>query len=103
MSTLNLYISGALVRTIATFTNLAGQPTDPTTITLKYRAGAGSTTTIVYPAAGIVKDSTGVYHSDLDTTGFAGPGQQLWTIQWVGTGNVQAPGIDYFEVEPLAL
>jgi hypothetical protein len=100
---LNRYMSGALVRSSAAFTNLSGSPADPTTITLKYRAGAGATITVVSPSAPIVRDSQGFYHADLDTTGFAGPGLQIWTTEWIGTGNVQAPGADYFEVEPLAL
>lgn len=103
MSAYNIYISGALVQSTANFTNLSGVLTDPTTITLKYRIGAGSTTTVVYPAAPIVRAAQGVYTANLDTTGWAGPGLQLWTIEWIGTGAVQAPGIDYWEVEPLAL
>lgn len=100
---MNKYMSGSLVRSSAAFTNLAGSPADPTTITLKYRAGAGSITTVVYPSAPIIRDGTGAYHADLDTTGWNGPGDQLWTTEWIGTGNVQAPGADYWEVEPLAL
>ncbi len=103
MTELNRYMSGALVRSSAQFVNLAGSPADPSTITLKYRAGAGATVTIVSPSAPIVRDGLGAYHADLDTTGFAGPGLQLWTTEWIGTGAVQAPGADYWEVEPLAL
>jgi hypothetical protein len=100
---MNIYMSGTLVRSTATFVNTVGTPTDPTTITLKYKAGAGSITTVLYPAAPIVRDGAGVYHADLDSTGWAGPGNQQWTTEWIGTGAVQAPGADYWEVEPLAL
>ena len=103
MTDYNVYMSGSLVRSTAIFTNAAGSPTDPTTITFKYRAGGGSVTTIVYPAAGITKDSQGAYHSDVDTSGWTGPGNQLYTTEWIGTGTVQAPGADYWEVEPLAI
>lgn len=95
---MNVYLTGSLVRTTATFTNIAGQLADPTTTTLKYRAASGATQT---PTP--VHDSTGIFHFDIDTTGWAGPGLELYTIQWVGTGAVQAPGIDYFQVEPLPL
>lgn len=96
-------MSGSLVRSTATFANISGTITDPTTVTLKYRTAAGSTTTVVYPSAPIVKDSTGVYHADFDTTGFTGPDDQLWTTEWIGTGTVQAISVDYWQVVPAAL
>jgi hypothetical protein len=103
LQNLNVYMSGTLVGTTANFVNAAGALTDPTTITLKYRASPGTIVTVVYPAAPIVRLAQGVYTANLDTTGWTGPGNQLWTTEWIGTGNVQAPGVDYFEVEPLAL
>jgi len=100
---MNVYMSGSLVESLAAFVNAAGSPADPTTITFKFRPGSGAITTIVYPDARIVRDGTGAYHSNVDTTGWAGPGNLLYTTEWIGTGNVQAPGADYWEVEPLAL
>jgi len=96
---MNTYIAGSLVRTIANFINSAGAAANPTNVTLKYRAGAGSVTTIPGPD----NDGTGTYHWDIDTTGWDGPNNLLYTCQWTGTGAVQAIGIDYFEVEPPAL
>lgn len=96
-------MSGSLVRTSATFASVTGDAADPTTVTLRYKTGAGATTTAAYPSAPIVKDSTGVYHADLDTTGWAGPDALLYATEWTGTGNVQAIGSDYFQVVPAAL
>jgi hypothetical protein len=100
---LNVYISGTLVRSVAAFVNTAGAAADPDVITLKYRKDAGSTTTVTYPSAPIVKDATGGYHADLDSTGFAGPGYQLWQAQWQGTGAVVAIGDDAWNIEAPAL
>jgi hypothetical protein len=97
---MNVYVSGTFVRTRArNFTTIDGVVTDPDTVTLKYRHGAGATTTVVYPSAPIVKDATGNYHADLDTSGFAGPGQELWQAQWTGTGAVAAIGNDAWKVK----
>ena len=94
----NTYLAGTLVRSSATFTNVNGQATDPTTITLKYRPGRDAAViTAVYPAAPTVRDSTGAYHADLDTTSSA-PGVTPWTHEWSGTGAVQAVGTGLFNV-----
>jgi hypothetical protein len=47
--------------------------------------------------------SAGVYQALLDTTGWAGPGDQLWAVQWSGTGLVQAIADSYWFVTPAAL
>jgi hypothetical protein len=97
------YMSGALVRATGTFTSIAGALTDPTTVTLKYRKGSAATVTLTYAAADLIKDSTGVYHYDFDTTGWAGPDDILYVLQWQGTGTVVAIAIDSFSVTPPAL
>jgi hypothetical protein len=97
---LTIYESGSLVTTSAAFVNNAGAPADPSTITLKYRKDAGTVTTVVYPDARIIKDGQGAYHSDLDTSGFAGPGLQQWFAEWKGTGAVTAIGPDAWLVKP---
>jgi hypothetical protein len=96
-------MSGSLVRTSAAFADINGNPADPTTVTLKYKPGAGSTTTVTYPSSPVVKDSTGAYHADLDTTGWTGPDDLLYATEWTGTGNVQAIAADYWQVTPPAL
>ena len=103
MTAVPVYMSGSLVDTIPAFVNEAGAPADPTVVTLKYRKGAGATTTVTYPATPIVRDGAGAYHAALDTTGWAGPGLQRWTVQWQGTGAVVAIGADYWDVDAPAL
>ena len=95
------YTSGSLVRTLCTFANSAGVTSDPSVVTLKYRPGPGATTVVVtYPSAPIVRDSTGVYHADLDTTGWFGVSALQWTIEWLGTGTLQAIGTDTWQILP---
>ena len=96
-------MSGTLVRSSAAFADITGAAADPGTITFKYKSGAGSTTTVTYPSSPIVKDSTGHYHADLDTTGWAGPDDLLYATEWTGTGTVQAIAADYWQVVPAAL
>ena len=95
---MNTYTSGSLVRTIATFTDVNNNLVNPTTVVVKYRAGSGSTQT---PSP--VNDSAGVWHYDIDTTGWAGPSVEIYTVQWQGTGSVQAIAVDQFQVGPAAL
>ena len=71
------------------FMNASGVLTDPTTVTLTLRDGAGVTTT---PSA--VKDGTGLYHFDVDTTGKPG----TWAYKWTGSGGIQAIGWKFFRV-----
>jgi hypothetical protein len=100
---MNLYMSGSLVQSLATFLNASGIPTNPTVITFKWRAGAGVTNVAVYPAAPVVLVSAGIFYANIDTTGWAGPGNLLYTTEWVGTGTVQAIQSDYWQVEPPSL
>jgi hypothetical protein len=92
-------MSGSVVRSIATFRDINGVLTNPTATTFKYRAGAGSTQVINAP----VNDSPGIFHYDMDTSGFQGPDLLLYTLEWIGTGVVQAIDNDYFNVEAPAL
>lgn len=81
------YLSGG-------FQNASGVLTNPTTVTLKVRDGAGATST---PTP--VNDSAGLYHFDEDTTGKPG----IWTSEWIGTGAVQAIAVYQFRVTPAPL
>jgi len=98
MTTMNIYVSGSLVRSSAVFKNVFGTPADPTTTTFKYRAGTG---TVQNPSP--VHDGPGAFHFDIDTTGWAGPDIQTYTCQWQGTGAVVGIDDDYFGVKPPAL
>jgi hypothetical protein len=106
----NTYVSGALVR-VATYSGTIIAPVggfrdinnnliNPTVVTLKYKPGNNAATvTIVYPDARIVQDATGLFHSDLDTTGATAPLVE-WIYEWIGTGVCQASAIATFEVTP---
>lgn len=87
------------MRTSASFTNVNGQPANPDTATLKYKATSGSVITVSSPT----HDGTGAYHYDIDTTGWTGPGNARYTTEWIGTGAVQTINSDTFEVEPPSL
>lgn len=113
---MNSYLAGSLVQVatysgsvsspVGGFRDASGNLADPTTVTLKYRAGpAAAETTAVYPAAPIVKDGVGLYHAALDTTGSATAttGPVIWPYEWIGTGAVQAPAQNQFEVYPPSL
>lgn len=89
------YDVGSLVRTSAAFTNASGTAADPTTIVLRFANLVATPTVWTYLGTGsIVKDSTGNYHADLDTTAL--PGE--WRYRWIGTGAVQAAGDGAFQV-----
>jgi hypothetical protein len=90
-------MSGSLVRSTATFKDITGALADPNTLTVKYQAGSADAVDV---SGDVVHDSTGVYHYDYDTTGFTGPGTQTVTIEWFGTGTVQAINADTWAVSP---
>lgn len=92
------YMSGSLITSTATFLDDNGNPADPNTITLKYQAGSGSVITVAYPSLPVVRVSTGVYQAELDSTGWTGYSPQFWTVEWIGTGNVQAIGVGYWNI-----
>ena len=76
---------GDIRRVSATFKNAAGADTDPTTVTVKIRAGYDEPVTYVYGTdAELVKTATGKYYVDYL---IGNPGRHFH--QWVGTGSVQ--------------
>jgi hypothetical protein len=91
----SLIYAGTVVRfyTSTPFTTVAGSPADPDEVIFAYRVGNGPVTQFKYAGASsgeavVVKDSTGTYHIDIDTTNQPG----TWTISWVGlsaNGSVQ--------------
>ena len=92
-----LYAGNALTTT-ATFTiPPSTTPVDPTTVTLKYKAGSTATVTWTYLGTGsITQVSTGIYSAELDTTSLAGG----WTIEWIGTGACAAVSVSNISVTP---
>lgn len=95
------YDVGSLVRVKVAFTDSSGNAQDPTAVYLKTKSGKTATTvqatTATNPA--IVKDSTGNYHYDIDTTGEPG----RWTYRWWSTGTGQAASDSFFDVDFSAL
>ena len=76
---------GATVTLTATFKNSAGNPTDPTGVSLEVTAPDGSASTYTYAAAQVTKASTGVYTRPVVLT-TAG----AWHYRWEATGAVEA-------------
>ena len=90
----SLIYAGTVVRfyTSTPFTTVAGAAADPDEVLFAYRVGNGPATQYKYTGGSgignVVKDSTGTYHIDLDTTNQPG----TWTVTWVGisaSGSVQ--------------
>lgn len=86
------YDKGDLVRLTATFT-VNDAVTDPTTVTLYIRSGAGVLTTLVYGSSSITKVSVGVYRYDYSAS-TAGD----VSFRWAGTTPAQASDQDTFFV-----
>lgn len=84
----NTYDVGDSIRPTFTFDKLISAvwvPTDPTTITVKYKNPAGTIATLVYGTdIQVVRSSAGVYYFDLT---FTTHGQ--WWYRAVGTGAVE--------------
>jgi uncharacterized protein YfaS (alpha-2-macroglobulin family) len=80
------YDQGALVRVTRTFVNSSGSAIDPAVVKFQYRQPNGPIVTKTYGTDNVVvKDSTGVYHIDLDTTALVG----TWSIRGYSTGTGQ--------------
>jgi hypothetical protein len=92
--------AGTLVTVTATFNSEVGDPTDPSTITLRFaETSPGYVPTVwVYGGAGsITRTSTGIYVAELDTTSLPG----TWEGAWIGTGACQVAQPFRFQVTPL--
>lgn len=86
---------GDAPRAINKFRDFNGVLADPTTVTVKIRKGDGTIVVKTFPTdTDIVKDSTGVYHIDIDTD-VAG----TWTVRFAGTGTVKAAIEQRFKVK----
>lgn len=102
---MSTYLAGSLV-TVATYSGSVASPAggfrnadgvlaDPMVVVLRYRAAGQPLVTVTYPDARIVRDGTGLYRANLDTTG--SPAGQ-WSYEWIGTGLIQAAAEGAFEV-----
>lgn len=94
---MNKYAEGQIVTVTGTFKNSSLVLTDPSVVLLTVKTPDEVETTYTYGVgAQIAKTSTGIYTSDLDTTGKRG----LWIYTWWSTGTNQADsGEQEFYVE----
>lgn len=92
---MNTYTDGELVKCTGTFKDENDVVADPSTVTFVYETPAGAVTELVYGTdAEVVKDSTGVYYVNLDTTGVPG----TWKYRFFSSGNGQAAAQSKFKV-----
>lgn len=92
------YDVGDRTRLTATFTDdITGNPADPTVITLRVKPPKTNAIVMVSNSSPqqIFKDSTGVYHADIDVT-VSG----TWHYKWFGTGSLVAAEEATFFVRP---
>jgi hypothetical protein len=91
------YDQGQLLRLTGTFKTGGVTPVDPAVVKLEYKKPGAARVELTYPAT-ITKDSTGVYHADidLDTAG-------SWVYRWFSTGAGQAaePGDFTVRADPV--
>ena len=91
MTTSSPLIAGMLLRVSTNSSNPAipdgfisevtNEPVDPNVVQLKVSVNGGAPTTYTYGSGPtIVRDGTGLYHANLDSTGLAG----TWTVEWIG-------------------
>jgi hypothetical protein len=94
----NVYDVGDRVRLSCQFRALNGAPADPSTVTVKHRAGAGPVTPLVYGTDGeVVRTGPGAYYVDIDVDA---PGD--WFYRFEGTGDVVAAAEGRFDVRETA-
>lgn len=92
---MNTYTEGELVKCTGTFTDEDGVAQDPTGVRFVQENPTGASTEYVFGTdIEVVKDSTGVYHVNVDTTGHPG----TWKYRFYGTGTGQAAGQLKFKV-----
>lgn len=89
------YDKGDLVRITGTFTDSAGDATDPAAVYFKFTTPAGATTSYQYGVdAEIVKSSTGIYYVDVDANASG-----TWYYRYYSTGTGQAAEEGAFTID----
>jgi hypothetical protein len=89
------FIAGDFIRYTASFViEPAGTPSDPAEVVFIYSIGGLPSTQLKYSASAsvtgdIIRDSTGNYHVDLDTTGSASVSAVNWVSEWASKGAPQ--------------
>lgn len=91
----NVYQVGDDVRCTGTFEDSDDVAIDPTAVFFLYKDPSGNVTTLEYLVdAAVVKDSTGVYHVDVDADESGD-----WWYRFHSTGTGKAAGEKRFRVE----
>ena len=94
------YSEGQVPRITATFKTSSGTLVDPTSVFFRYKVGNGAVTQEAYGGGIVLKESTGVYYVDIDTTGKPGK----WIYRWYSTGTAACSMLkrefDVEEAEP---
>jgi hypothetical protein len=90
----SVYDLGDLVRVTFTFKDASGVVADPSVVRFEWKLEQGGTPTAFLYPTGIVKDSTGVYHYDIDASAEGTYFYRAWS-----TGTGQAAAEDSFFVK----
>lgn len=89
------YEVGDRVRVTNVFTDDAGTAADPTTVIFEYKKPGSASAALTYGTdPEVVKESTGVYHCDLDLDI-----DGMWYVYFTGTGAIVAAAQDNFRVK----
>ena len=90
--------------TSSPFTKVDGTIADPTEVLFGFQIDGGQVNQVQYgsPASWgtIVRDSTGVYHIDIDTDDPTVGGAGVWSYVWAGFGVVQVSDEQTITVYP---
>ena len=67
------FITGNLARSRATFTDINGVKQDPDVVKMSFKKPSGVIVAYIYGTdVQLVRESQGIYHVDVDTTGLVG-------------------------------
>jgi hypothetical protein len=90
------YEQDSLLRFRATFRNVDGNLTDPTTVTLRHTEPGQAAVNYVFGTdSEVVKESLGIFHVDYLADAV---GEHKW--RWLGTGTVQIAVKGGFFIDP---
>lgn len=91
---MNAYVKGNLVRLSGLYTNDVGTVIDPSVVKVSVLEPGELPVTYQYGVDdGVVKDSTGNYHLDIDAET-----EGVWRYRWYSTGTGQAANESAFEI-----
>lgn len=89
------YDKGDVVRCSVEFRNNSEVLSDPSVVTFKVKNPAGTVTTYVYGTdIAVVKDSTGMYHVDIEIDSVG-----IWYYRFIGSGTLKAASEAKFTIK----